>query len=158
MSDSLYAGNRFRTFNVIDDFNRQCLTIEIDTSITGKRLIRVFERLRGERGLPDVLRVDNGPEFLGGDFVSWAESAGMFIQYIQPGEPNQNAYIERFNRTYRNELLDLYLFQNLEEVREATYWWMIEYNEQRPHDSLDDLTPAECLSKNGGNSILQLST
>lgn len=120
MSDMLYAGKRFRTFNVIDDFNREAVHIEIDTSITGKRLIRVFERLRLERGLPDILRVDNGPEFLSSEFFTWAEAAGMMIQYIQPGKPNQNAYIERFNRTYRNELLDLYLFRNLGEVREAT--------------------------------------
>lgn len=157
MSDMLYTGKRFRTFNVMDDFNREVIHIEIDTSITSRRLIRVFERLRLERGLPDILRVDNGPEFLSGEFVAWAESAGMLIQYIQPGEPNQNAYIERFNRTYRNELLDLYLFHDLDEVREATYWWMIEYNEQRPHDSLDDLTPAEYLSKNAQNSTSQLS-
>lgn len=157
MSDMLYGVKRFRTFNVIDDFHREVVHIEVDTSITGRRLIRVFERLQRERGLPDVLRVDNGPEFLSGEFVSWAESAGMMIHYIQPGEPHQNAYIERLNRTYRNELLDLYLFQSLEEVREATYWWMIEYNEQRPHDSLGDLTPAECLSKNTGNSIYELS-
>jgi putative transposase len=132
MSDMLYRGKRFRTFNVIDDFNREVVHIEIDTSITGRRLIRVFERLRVERGLPDVVRVDNGPEFLSGEFAIWAEYAGMTIHYIQPGEPNQNAYIERFNRTYRNELLDLYLFHDLDEVRETTYWWMIEYNEQRP--------------------------
>jgi putative transposase len=157
MSDALYAGKRFRTFNVIDDFNREALHVEIDTSITGRRLIRIFERLRLERGLPDVLRVDNGPEFLSGEFVTWAESAGMMIHYIQPGEPNQNAYIERFNRTYRNELLDLYLFRNLAEVREATYWWMIEYNEQRPHDSLGDLTPAEYMSRSAGNSTFKLS-
>ena len=158
MSDALYAGKRFRTFNVIDDFNRESLAIEIDTSITGKRLIRVFEKLKKERGLPNVLRTDNGPEFLSGDFVAWADAAGIMIQYIQPGKPNQNGYIERFNRTYRNELLDLYLFRNLAEVREATYWWMIEYNEERPHDSLDDHTPAEYMSKNTKNSILQLST
>jgi putative transposase len=113
MSDSLYAGKRFRTFNVIDDFNREVLLIEIDTSITGRRLIRIFERLQLDRGLPDLLRVDNGPEFLSGEFITWAESAGMMIQYIQPGKPNQNVYIERFNRTYRNELLDLYEFRNL---------------------------------------------
>ena len=158
MSDSLYAGRRFRTFNVIDDFNRELLHVEIDTSITGKRLIRIFEQLRQERGLPDILRTDNGPEFLSGEFIAWAETAGMMIRYIQPGKPNQNAYIERFNRTYRNELLDLYLFRNLNEVREATYWWKIGYNEQRPHDSLGDLTPAEYLSKNADNSIFKLST
>ena len=158
MSDALYAGPRFRTFNVIDDFNREALTIEVDTSITGKRLIRVFERLKEIRALPDVLRVDNGPEFLSADFVAWAEASGMMILYIQPGEPNQNAYIERFNRTYRDEVLDLYLFRNLEEVREATYWFMVDYNEQRPHDSLGDLTPSEYMAQNAGNSSLKLTT
>ena len=157
MSDTLYTGKRFRTFNVIDDFNREALQIEIDTSLTSKRLIRVFERLKLERGLPDTLRVDNGPEFISGTFVAWAESNGLTIQYIQPGKPNQNAYIERFNRTYRNELLDLYLFRNLAEVRDATYWWMIEYNEQRPHDSLNDLTPVEYMEKNAENSTYKLS-
>jgi len=158
MSDSLYAGKRFRTFNVIDDFNREILVIEIDTSLTSKRLIRVFERLRDQRGLPEVLRTDNGPEFLSGEFVGWAESAGMLIHYIQPGKPNQNAFIERFNRTYRNEVLDLYLFDNLEEAREATYWWTIEYNEERCHDSLGDLTPVEYMMKNAENSTFELST
>ena len=158
MSDSLYAGKRFRTFNVIDDFNREILTIEIDTSLTSKRLIRVFERLRDQRGLPEVLRVDNGPEFLSGEFVGWAQSVGMMIHYIQPGKPNPNAYIERFNRTYRNEVLDLYLFDNLEEVRETTYWWTIEYNEERSHDSLEDLTPVEYMMKNAENSTFELST
>ena len=157
MSDALYAGNRFRTFNVIDDFNREVLAIEIDTSITGRRLIRVFERLQSSRGLPKVLRVDNGPEFLSADFVAWCEISGVAIQYIQPGEPNQNAYIERFNRTYREEVLSLYLFNKLSEVREVTHWWMIDYNETRPHDSLGDLTPAEFMAKGAGSSILQLS-
>lgn len=158
MSDTLYAGNRFRTFNVIDDFNRECLAIEIDTSITGKRLIRVFERLRLERGLPDVLRVDNGPEFLSGEFVAWAEAAGIIIQYIQPGKPNQNAFIERFNRTYREEVLSLYLFRNMKEVREITYWWRNDYNELRPHDALEDMTPMEFMENYTGNSTSKLST
>lgn len=138
--------------------NRQCLAIEIDTSITGKRLIRVFERLRNQRVLPDVLRTDNGPEFLSGDFVFWAESVGMFIRYIQPGEPNQNAYIERFNRTYREEVLNLYLFRNLTEVREITYSWIINYNERRPHDSLGNMTPREVMERYTGNSTFKLST
>lgn len=158
VSDALYAGKRFRTFNVIDDFNRECLTVEIDTSLTGTRLIRVFERLRAERGLPNVLRTDNGPEFLNSEFVTWAESNGMTIQYIQPGEPNQNAYIERFNRTYREELLSLYLFNSLSEVREATYWWRNDYNELRPHDSLGNMTPAEYMDNYTRNSTLKLST
>ena len=120
MSYALYARGRFRTFNGIDDFNRESLTIEVDTSITAKRLISIFEILKITRGLPDVLRVDNGPEFTSGEFVAWAEDNGMFVQYIQPGKPNQNAYIERLNRTYREELLDLYIFESLSDVREKT--------------------------------------
>lgn len=143
MSDALICGRRYRLFNVVDDFNREALHVEVDTSLTSERLIRVFEHLRQTRGLPQVLRTDNGPEFLGEVFTQWAKAAGMAIQYIQPGKPNQNAYIERFNRTLRNELLDQHLFSRLDDVREAVYWWMLEYNEQRPHDSLGDLTPIE---------------
>lgn len=158
MSDALACGRRFRTFNVADDFNREALHIEVDTSLTSQRLVRVFERLKQDRGLPQVLRTDNGPEFLGEAFTQWAQSAGMAIQYIQPGKPNQNAYIERFNRTMREEVLDRHLFARLDDVREAVYWWMIEYNEERPHDSLGDMTPSEYRSHYAGNSTLQLST
>ena len=107
------------------------------------RLKRIFQRLQTERGLPRVLRVDNGPEFLGETFTKWAKEAGMAIQYIQPGKPTQNAYIERFNRTLHEDILDAYLFATLDDVREAVRWWMIEYNEERPHDALGDLTPME---------------
>lgn len=136
VSDALICGKRFRLFHGVDDFNRQALHIEVDTSITAERLVRLFEQLRKQRGLPQVLRTDNGPEFLGEAFISWAKRAGMAIQYIQPGQPNQNAFIERFNRTLREELLDAPLFTRLNDVREAVYGWMIEYNEARPHDSL----------------------
>jgi len=158
MSDALYARGRFRTFNVIDDFNRESVAIEIDTSITAKRLIRVFEVLKYARGLPDVLRVDNGPEFTSGEFTAWAENNGMVIRYIQPGQPNQNAYIERFNRTYREEVLDLYIFESLSEVREKTYWWRIAYNEERPHDALGNMTPAAYMENYAKNSTYELST
>ena len=158
MSDALYHGSRLRTFNVIDDFNREALAIEIDTSLRASRLIRVFERLQAERGLPDILRVDNGPEFLAHEFVQWMNDRGVFIRYIQPGKPNQNAFIERFNRTYRNEVLNLYLFSNLDEVREITAAWLIEYNELRPHDALGGLPPAVYANQNTGNSTLELST
>ena len=158
VSDALQTGKRFRTFNVTDDFNREVIHIEVDTSITSARLVRIFEQLRDQHRLPQVLRTDNGPEFLGEVFTVWAKGAGMAIQYIQPGKPNQNAYIERFNRTYREELLDQYLFTSLDHVREATYWWMIEYNEQRPHDSLADMTPLEVRLQHEENSRYQLST
>ena len=98
-----------------------------------------------------------GPEFLGESFTAWAKAAGMAIQYIQPGKPNQNAFIERFNRTYREEVLDQHLFTSLDDVREATHWWMIEYNEERPHDSLGDLTPLEARQNYARNSTFNLS-
>lgn len=157
MADALACGRRFRTFNVIDDFNREVLHIEIDTSITSARLIRVFEHLQRDRGLPQILRTDNGPEFLGDAFTQWAKTNGMAIRYIQPGKPNQNAYIERFNRTFREDVLDPHLFLRLEDVREAAHWWMIEYNEQRPHDSLGDLTPCEHRQRIAGSSTSEMS-
>jgi putative transposase len=158
VSDALACGRRFRTFNVVDDFNREALHIEVDTSITSQRLVRIFEQLKRDHGLPQVLRTDNGPEFLGETFVEWAKANGMAIQYIQPGKPNQNAYIERFNRTFREEVLDQHLFARIEDVREAAYWWMIEYNEERPHDSLGDLTPAEYRQQLiAGSSTLEMS-
>lgn len=157
MSDTLSCGRRFRTFNIVDDFNREAIHIEIDTSITPERLVRVITQLQAERGLPKVLRTDNSPEFLGEMFTAWAKNAGMAIEYIQPGKPNQNAYIERFNRTYREELLDQYLFIDLDDVREATHWWFIEYNEERPHDSLADRTPLEVRQQLAESSTFELS-
>jgi putative transposase len=121
MSDALYCGRRFRTFHVLDDFNREALAIEIDASITSRRLVGVFEQIKAERRLPQVLRTDSGLELLGVAFVRSAKAQSLLIQYIQPGKPNQNAYIERLNRTYREEVLDLYLFANLEQVREITH-------------------------------------
>ncbi len=157
MSDTLYCGMRFRTFNVLDDFNREALAIEIDTSLTSERLVRIFEQLREQRGLPDMLRTDNGPEFLGAAFTEWCAENGIFIDYIEPGKPNQNAYIERFNRSYRTEVLDTWLFRSLEEVREITWAWMLEYNEERDHDSLGGMTPAEALQQ-AEVSTFELST
>jgi len=157
MSDALYHGVRFRTFNVLDDFNREALAIEIDTSLPSTRLVRVFEQIKAERGLPEVLRTDNGPEFLGEAFTGWCEDNGVTIDYIEPGKPNQNAYIERFNRSFRTEVLDTWLFRNLDEVRELAWAWMLEYNEERDHDSLGGLTPAEVLA-NARVSTFGLST
>jgi putative transposase len=156
MSDTLLCGRRFRTFNVLDDFNREAMHIEVDTSITSERLISVFERLQSERGLPQVLSTDNGPEFLGEAFTDWAKYASMAIQYIQTGKPNQNAYIERFNRTFLDELLNEHLFATLDDVREAMNWWMIEYKAARPHGALDDLTPVKARLQPAGNSTYEM--
>ena len=124
MSDALYHGSRFRTLNIIDDFNREALAIEIDTSLRAERVIRVLERLKTERDLPHMIRVDNGPEFLAHCLQDWGKANRVLIYYIQPGRPTQNAFIERFNRTYRNEVLNLYLFRRLEEVRDLTAEWI----------------------------------
>lgn len=158
VSDTLYRGSRFRLFNVIDDYNRESLTIEIDTSLRAARLVRVFEQLKETRGLPDILRVDNGPEFLSTVFVDWCQANGVFIDYIEPGKPNQNAYIERFNRSLRNEVLNLYLFRNLAQVRQLVGQWRIQYNKQRPHDALGGLPPCVYAQRNLEYSSFELST
>jgi putative transposase len=157
MSDALACGRPFRTFNITDDFNREIVHIEIDTSITSARLVRIFEQIRQERPLPQVLRTDNGPEFLGEIFTQWAKRNGMAIQYIQPGKPNQNAYIERFNRTYREDVLDRHLFARLDDVREATWRFLIDYNEHRTHDSLGGLTPIEYRQRHARISTYEVS-
>jgi len=158
MSDALYFGTRFRTFNVIDDHNREVLAIEVDTSLRAPRVIRVLERLKEQRGVPDVLRLDNGPEFISQALGDWCADHGVRIQHIQPGKPNQNAYIERFNRTYRNEVLNLYLFRSLHEVRAITHRWMMEYNELRPHDALGGLPTNVYAAQQPENPRLELST
>ncbi|HFF3079714.1 TPA: IS3 family transposase, partial [Legionella pneumophila] len=148
MCDALMCGRRFRTFNIVDDFNREVLAIEIDLSLPAQRVIRVLERVVAWRGLPAKLRMDNGPEFISGALADWAEKNKVQLEFIKPGKPTQNSFIERFNRTYRTEILDMYAFKNLHEVRELTENWIKEYNDERPHDSLNDLTPWEYLAKN----------
>ena len=143
MSDSLSDSRRFRTFNLVDDFNREALAIEIDLNLPAPRVIRVLERVIAWRGYPSKLRMDNGPEFVSSALADWAEEHSIELCFIQPGKPTQNAYIERFNRTYRNEVLNRYVFTSLSDVRTLTENWIREYNEERPHDSLGDLTPWE---------------
>lgn len=143
MSDSLWHGQRFRTFNLVDDFNREGLAIEIDTGLPAQRVTRVLDRVAEERGYPAKLRLDNGPELTSVYMATWAETHGVKLEFIQPGKPMQNGFIERFNRTYREEVLDLYVFNRLSEVRDITERWIADYNQVRPHESLGDLTPAE---------------
>lgn len=141
MSDALIGGRRFRTLNVLDEGVREALDIVIDTSIPGGRVVRTLEQISRWRGTPDAVRVDNGPEFLSEVFVEWCRDNEVEILYIQPGKPNQNPFIERFNRTYRDEVLDAHLFLSLNEVREITYRWLETYNEVRPHDALGRIPP-----------------
>ena len=141
MADALYGGRWFRTLNVIDEGNRQALGIEVATSIPSARVIRVLEQLIEMHGKPAALRVDNGAEFTAHAFTEWCEEQQIELFYIEPDKPDQNAFVERFNRTYREEVLDAYLFDSLEQVREITESWIPEYNEERPHDSLGCVPP-----------------
>jgi len=143
MSDSLSNGRAFRTLNVIDDFNREALWIEVDTSLPAERVVRVMEQLLFWRGKPTSIRMDNGPELISQRLESWAKEKHIELLHIQPGKPAQNAYIERFNRTYREDVLDAYLFDNLEEVRTITERWLEDYNSIRPHEALQGLPPRQ---------------
>lgn len=143
MSDSLTDGRTFRTLNIIDDFNRQALWIEVDTSLPAERVVRMLEGLLLWRITPKQIRMDNGPELISQRLENWAKEKQIDLLHIQPGKPAQNAYIERFNRTFREEVLDAYLFDNLEEVREITEHWLEEYNTIRPHEALQGLSPRQ---------------
>lgn len=142
MHDTLYHGKRFRTLNVLDEGVREALAIEVDTSLPAERVIRVLEQLKDSRPLPEQIRVDNGPELISAKLVAWCEEHEVRLHHIQPGKPTQNAYIERFNRSFRREVLDAHLFSSLSEVREITHKWLISYNEERPHQALGYLPPA----------------
>ena len=141
MSDVLAHGRRFRTLNVIDDFNREALAIEIDMSLPASRVTRVLDRLVEWHGCPEQIRMDNGPEYVSVVLAEWAEKHRIHLEFIQPGKPTQNSFVERFNRTFRDEVLDSYLFSTLEEVRRLTQEWMLTYNAERPHRSLGRLSP-----------------
>lgn len=143
MRDTLMSGQIFRTFNLIDEFNREALAIEIDLSMPAERVIRVLDQVKAWRPLPRMIRVDNGPEFVADALAVWAKNNDVLLHFIPKGRPQSNSLIERFNRSFREDILDCYLFESLDEVRDAAWEWLLEYNEERPHDSLDDMTPLE---------------
>jgi len=148
MSDSLSNGRAIRTLNIIDDYNREALWIEVDTSLPAERVVRVLENLLLWRCAPKQIRMDNGPELISQRLESWAKEKQIKLIHIQPGKPAQNAYIERFNRTFREDVLDAYLFDNLEEVRMITERWLEEYNTIRPHEALQGSTPRQFALQN----------
>ena len=143
VQDALQDGRKFRALTIVDDFSRECPTIEIDTSIGGFRVARVLDRLSKLRGLPESITVDNGPEFAGKTLDEWAYRKGVKLNFIQPGKPVQNAYIESFNGRLRDECLNESWFKTLDEARTIIEDWRIDYNRVRPHSSLDNLTPEE---------------
>jgi putative transposase len=145
MSDSLWEGRRFRLLNVIDDYNREVLAMESDTSLPTIRLIRVLEYLKDLRGLPKMIRVDNGPEFISNKLDVWCKDNKIDLMFIQPGKPMQNGYVERCNGNIRRELLNAYVFKTINEVRIKSEEYMHDYNYNRPHAALGYKTPMDLL-------------
>ncbi|WP_323016219.1 IS3 family transposase [Castellaniella sp.] len=146
MHDQLVDGRSIRLFNVIDDFNREALGIEIDFSLPSERVIRSLKQIIAWRGKPLTIRCDNGPEYLSSAITEWARRWGIKLEYIQPGKPQQNAYVERFNRTVRYEWLSQYHWEDLDQVQRAATEWMWSYNHERPNMALGGITPKQRLA------------
>ncbi|WP_344675368.1 IS3 family transposase [Sphingobacterium kyonggiense] len=151
MSDVLTNKRKFRTLNIIDDFNKQAIAIEVAHSMPANKVTYLLERIIKEQGKPSRFRTDNGPEFISREFRDWCAGKEIEIQYIQPGRPMQNGYIERFNRTFRESILDAYLFEDTQQVQILAEEWIQDYNYRRPHESLGgktlmeyDALPAAC--------------
>lgn len=151
MRDSLFYGSAFRSFNLIDDFNREVLNITIAKSITSQRVVEELDQVIQWRGIPSSIRVDNGPEFIAETLREYCcrNDRNIELVFIQKGKPSQNGYVERFNRTFREDILDRFHFEDLNTTQQLTNQWMWEYNNLRPHESLANNTPAEFLLKFG---------
>ena len=147
MADQLADGRSFRTLNILDDFNREGLAIEIDFSLPSERVVRTLNQLIQWRGRPGAIRVDNGPEYISATLQIWAQNCGIELMYIQPGKPQQYAYIERYNRTVRQEWLGQYHFDTLDQVRNYATRWLWTYNNERPNMGIGGQTPAQKLRK-----------
>jgi len=146
MHDQLEDGRTFRLFNVVDDFNREAIGMEVDFSLPSERVIRELKQIISWRGKPAVIRCDNGPEYISAVIQAWAQEWGIRLEYIQPGNPQQNAYVERFNRTVRYEWLSQYYWSNLAEVQDFATKWMWSYNHDRPNMALGGFTPKQRLA------------
>jgi putative transposase len=156
MADQLEDGRSFRTFNVLDDFNREGLGIEVDLSLPSGRVIRSLEQIIEWRGKPKAIRCgDNGPEYISHALQCWAAQRGIRLDYIQPGKPQQNAYVEPYNRTVRHEWLDMHEFETIEEAQITATQWLWTYNNERPNIALGGITPAMKLEQAAN---LKLST
>jgi putative transposase len=142
-TDTLADGRNFRTLNIVDDFTRECVAIEVDRSLPGLRVTRVLDRLDAAIGLPQTIVVDNGPEFAGRTLDAWAYARGVTLRFIRPGKPIENAYVESFNGKFRDECLNEHWFVSLADAKAAIEAWRVDYNSVRPHSSLAGRTPTQ---------------
>ena len=147
MQDTLADGRRFRTLNIVDVYTRECRAIEVDTSLTGARVVRLLERLGEAQGTPERIVVDNGPEFTSKALDTWAYTHKVDLAFIKPGRPMENGYIESFNGKFRDECLNSHWFISLPDARQMIEAWRCDYNEARPHSALGQLTPADFANK-----------
>jgi putative transposase len=157
MSDRLSNGSKFRTFNVLDDFNREGLGIEVDVSLPSVRVIRSLEQIIEERGKPNVIRCDNGPEYISHTLQKWANERRITLAFIQPGNPQQNAYVERYNRTVRHEWLEMNEFSSIQHAQEEATKWLWTYNNDRPNMAIGGITPAMKLAQTANNKLSTLN-
>lgn len=157
MADSLSGGQKFRTFNVLDDFNREGLGIEVDVSLPAARVTRALDNIIEWRGKPKVLRCDNGPEYISGTLAAWAEKHKIILAFIQPGNPQQNAYVERYNRTVRHEWLEMHELITIEHAQEEATKWLWTYNNERPNMAIGGITPAMKLAEASKNRLSTLN-
>lgn len=147
VQDEFFNGRKFRTLNIVDDFTRECIVIEVDISLQGVRVARVLDRIAIHRSLPKSIVCDNGPEFAGKALDAWAHSKGITLDFIRPGKPVENAYIESFNGKFRDECLNSEIFLSLKDAQAKIENWREDYNCNRPHSSLGNLTPMEFVEK-----------
>ena len=152
--DRLISGRKIKSLTIIDEFNREAITIQVEHRITSNKLLQILDRLKYEYGLPSIIRSDNGREFTALKVQQWAKENNINWLFIQPGKPMQNAYCERFNGTYRREVLDTYEFTSLNEAKLITNVWVNKYNHERPHDSLGGITPIQYKERYGANLSL----
>ena len=150
VTDSIVTGRRFRALAIVDDYSRECPAIEVDTSLGGRRVVNVLEKLAETRGLPEVITTDNGPEFAGQALDEWAYRKGVKLNFIRPGKPVENAFAESFISRLRDECLNMNWFISLKHARDTIEAWRIDYNEVRPHSSLKGITPKEYATVTAG--------